>query len=231
MPIHHMPADRGLCLSDADFAVAARMRLDLNPLPADEQPAFCRCCLADLQAEPLHGLSCRQMLSSELMIRHDAVKNTLVKWLNTIGAPARPEPRDPEEPRGTRADILVDTDGERFLVDVVISHPLAPSHRHRAAGGSLTVAAQAAKDKHRKHGRQAEERGCDFVAFSLESFGGWHVEAADFVRTSIISHCSQRQHIKWAPREVVKGVHGLIAMTIVRGNARAIRACARGDLV
>ena len=125
---------------------------------------------------------------------------------------------------------MVDVDGERYLVDVVVSHPLAASHRHRASTATLAVAAQAAKDKHRKHGSQAEARRCRFVAFSLESFGGWHLEAADFVR-SIISHCSRRQHIKWAPREIVKGVHGLIAMALCRGNARAVRACARGDLV
>jgi hypothetical protein len=170
------------------------------------------------------------MLSSELMNRHDDAKNDVVEWLNTIGAPAQPEPRDPADPRGTRADILVDIDGVRTLVDIVISHPLAPSHRHRASTAPLAVATQAAKDKHRKHGDQARTRGCQFVAFSLESFGGWHVEAADFIR-SMIASCSRRQHIKWAPREVVKGIHGILAMSVCRGNARAVRACARGALV
>jgi hypothetical protein len=227
-----LPSSPGLRLSDADFSVMARMRLNLPPLPEDEASLFCRFCRADLQADPLHGLTCRQMLSSEIMVRHDAVKNTLVRWFNALGAPARPEPRNPDDPRGSRVDILVEfpLHRERTLVDVVISHPLAASHRSRAATASLAVAVQAAKDKHRKHGAQAEERRCDLVAFSLETFGGWHLEAADFLR-SVIARCSQQQDVKWAPTEVVKGVHGLIAMAIVRGNARAIRACSRGDLV
>jgi hypothetical protein len=225
-----LPSEPGLRVNDADFAVMARMRLNLPPLRDDEAASFCRFCRADLQADPLHGLTCRQMLSGEVMKRHDVIKNTIVRWLNALGAPAQAEPRNPDDPRGSRVDILVDfpMHGERTLVDVVVSHPLAPSHRHRAAAAPLAVAEFAAKEKHRKHGPQAEERRCDLVAFSLETLGGWHVEAADFVR-AVIARCSQHQDVKWAPTEVVKGVHGLIAMAIVRGNARAIRACARGD--
>ena len=232
LPLSILPTSPGLRVCDADFAVMARMRLNLPPLPADECPDACRFCRADLQSQPLHGLTCRQMLSGEVMVRHDVIKNSLVRWLNELGAPARAEPRDPDNPRGSRVDILVEfpMHKERTLVDIVVSHPLAVSHVHRAAGASLAVAEYAAKEKHRKHGPQAEERRCDLVAFSLETFGGWTAEAADFVR-SVISRCSQHQSVKWAPSEVVKGVYGLIAMAIVRGNARAIRACARGEPV
>ncbi len=210
----------------------ARMRLNLPPLPEDESASFCCFCRADLQADPLHGLTCRQMLSSEIMVRHDVIKRTLVKWLNDLGAPARDEPRNPDDPRGTRCDILAEfpMHKERTLVDVVVSHPLAASHRPRAVTASLAVADYAAKEKHRKHGPQAEERQCDLVAFALETFGGWHAEAADFVR-SVMSRGSKQQHVKWAPAEVVKRVYGLIATAIVRGNARTIRVCARGDPV
>ena len=149
----------------------------------------------------------------------------LSRWIRDLGGIAVLEPRKPDEPRGRRPDLRVELEGERYNVDVVISHPMAASHAYEAECGSLAVAQKAAAAKHAKHAADAKAAGAEFVAFSLESTGGWTMEASRFVSTVLKQ--TKAMNARWCPREVVKGLHGVIAMAVVRDNARAVRDCAR----
>jgi hypothetical protein len=69
-----------------------------------------------------------------------------------------------------------------LLADVVVSHPLAPSHRRRAAtGGPNAVAVARARKKHKKYDNIAARHGATFFAFATETSGGLVPEAMELL--------------------------------------------------
>ena len=220
-----LPTGPATRLSDDAFSMAARHRL--QAAPDAHMPDFCPVCKdakGDLQLDAWHALSCGH-LRPEHTRRHDAVVSALATWARTLGARVKLEPRNTEDRESKRQDLKISLGPKRYLVDVVISHPLCSTHVAHAArsGRPLAVAEQAAREKRRKHEGEIKDKGATFVPFSLESFGGMGADAAAFIKQLIGE--AKLLNYRWAPRETVYGIIPAVSAAVQRGNARAVHAC------
>src|SRR5271154_7367000 len=73
---------------------------------------------------------------------------------------------------GRRPGIQIVLPNQHYLVDVVISHPLCPTHVRSAAKKSLAAACQAETRKDNKYHHTAQVQHAEFVPFALETTGG-----------------------------------------------------------
>ena len=71
--------------------------------------------------------------------------------------------------------------GLSVLTDVVVSHPLAPSHLSAASSRPLTTANRAALRKHNKYKQLADTQHAHFLPFSVETTGGMTEDAEQLV--------------------------------------------------
>ena len=226
--LHAIPTHPHARLDDQSFRVAARLRLGLAP---DQfMPAHCRPCgvaAGCLRSDPWHALSCVHLRSSAHTHRHDLVVKLLSKWIVRLGGTCVIEPHRLERPPDgskRRPDLDVTLADKRYLVDVTVRHPAAPSRAYRGARGSLEVAAEAEREKTEYHrAATAAARGAQFVPFAVETFGGLGRQAAEFVKT--VSAQMAQLAYTWAPREVVAGLPTAVAVAIQRFNTRACLAC------
>lgn len=151
----------------------------------------------------------------------------LGNWIERLGGTCLIEPRRLERPPDgskRRPDIAVTLGEKRYLVDVTIRHPAAPSRARRGARGSLAVAAEAEREKTDYHREvTAAARGTQFVPFAVETFGGLGPQAAQFVKT--VSAVTAQLAYTWAPHEVVAGLPAAVAVAVQRFNTRACLAC------
>ena len=81
---------------------------------------------------------------------------------------------------------------------------------------------------HRAYDRLAESIGATFVAFAVESSGGFGAETLKFAKELI----ALVKNV-WAPHEVVQGIYRSIAIAVANGNADILeanlRACTAWD--
>ena len=81
-----------------------------------------------------------------------------------------------------RGDILtVLPDGRIIIVDVVVTHPAAPTYVQAAAREDGATAKRAEDDKRREFRRFADGAQYEFVPFALESFGRLGKDARSFL--------------------------------------------------
>ena len=95
------PEDPHLRLSDVEYAIAARLHLDLRPLPARSMavlPEHCTQCRhrvtgapVSLRNEPWHWLSCANTARGEVSRRHNAVADAVARVAWLVGAQVRRE--------------------------------------------------------------------------------------------------------------------------------------------
>ena len=74
---------------------------------------------------------------------------------------------------------VIRAEGDLF-VDVVVSHPAAPS---RGTTRALAVSGYASKAKHKRYGEMVEARGAQLLAFAVDSFGAFSKEAMEVVKS------------------------------------------------
>jgi hypothetical protein len=119
----------------------------------------------------------------------------------------------------TRPDLLVTLGHRRFLVDVTVRNPAAPSHS-QAGQSTLLVASQAERQKRAKYIELARARGAEFVPFVLETFGAVGKQAQDFMR-KIASYASV-MHAPWTSFEVRVGLISAVQIALQMGNAHVL---------
>ena len=230
MWLYAVPTHSQTRLDNDSFRRAVRLRLGL--LPVRFMPSHCRPCgvgAGSFQADPWHALSCAHLKSTVLTHRHDMVVRLLSQWIRRLGGLTIVEPQ-PERGDGSRRrpDLDVTIGGRRFLVDVSIRHPTAPSRVARAATGPpLVTAERGAREKTLYHGPSvaAMHPPAEFVPFVLETYGGLAGQAAAFIKT-VITATAQLAYV-WAPPEIIHGLPYAIAVAVQRLNSRACAACLR----
>ena len=109
-----------------------------------------------------------------------------------------------------------------ILTDVVVSHPLAPSHFPTAASRPLTTANQAALRKHSKYTHLANTQQAHFIPFSVETSGGMTEEAEELVDQLSLA-CKDHLTLP-SSKPFANSIRSSIAIAIQRGNALAIHA-------
>ena len=138
----------------------------------------------------------------------------------------RPLRDNPLEDGGRRRpDIDVMLGGARFLVDVTVRHPCCKSHVAMGSRARLAVAEQAEKEKtaHHADATRAARPKATFVPFVLETFGGIGKQACEFVK-QVLKLAGDLAYV-WAPHELVYGLPHSLAVTLQRGNAKAVMDC------
>ena len=218
-----MPTRPTHTLSAAHYVVSARQNLRLRPyrtlLPDD-----CASCGGKdaIKRDPWHHLSCNSHKRQEINLRHDSVVNALFHHSNHSGAAACKEPQGLSSEDGRRPDLHIVLPDASILTDVVITHPLAPSHVSLATTGALAVAQQAAVRKQHKYKQVADTQRARFIPFACETTGGISRGAEQLIDQLSLAckdHLTLPSH-----RSIAHSVHHSIAIAIQRGNALAIQA-------
>jgi hypothetical protein len=168
------------------------------------------------------NLSCISHKSREITGRHNAVLYALYAHVRSAGGVASMEPKGLSADRLIRPDLQISFPGQHILTDVVVSHPLCPSHVHDAARKPLAVAEQAARGKHRSYDETARLHHMRLLPFSVESMGGMSSEAEQLVEQVGLA-C--RDHLTLETHEsIARGVRAAVAVAVQKGNAMAVLA-------
>ena len=126
-----------------------------------------------------------------------------------------------------RPDLDVSLGAKRFLVDVTVRHPCSKSRADRGSRARLAVAEHAERTKTAYHAAAtaAARPKAAFVPFVLETFGGVGKQAAEFIK-QVLELAGDLAYV-WAPKEIVYGLpHACaLAVTLQRGNAKAVSDC------
>lgn len=199
---------------DNEFIYALRLRLGL--LPHDDLPPLCACG-APLRDDTSHFFSCQLLKRGPITVRHDRLVKAVAHGFRAAGAYTQIE-YCPVDQKRTRPDLSVVFPEESILVDVVVSHPAAPS---RISVAPLACARRAEKAKVAKYGDLARSRGSRVLAFAVESYGAFGEHA-----TSIIQLI--RRALVGSPElEEDDAIHALLpqqlAITLQKGNALVSR--------
>jgi hypothetical protein len=216
------------------------MRLSLRRLlglpPSDIAPLRCRFCNqanGDMQLNPWHPISCPRLAGTLSTKRHNHVVDTISRWATRLGGYVT-KPTKRQALKHQDKDVIPDFDLQlgpsRYIGDVTIPDPTAPSHVAKAAQGPLAVAAEAAKkkqDNYREHMRQLKP-SATLVPFVVETYGGFGVEASNFIKDLI----AQSAHFKsvWQPSELIHNIWWSISCAVQRENASIMRKALHSPL-
>jgi len=125
--------------------------------------------------------------------------------------------------QGPEADLFIEGLGPvPVLVDVRVTHSLAPSHVEACAADEETPLREAEAEKHRAYRVLADQIGAKFFAFAVETTGRLGNDALAFIKY-LIAEGARFKNV-WAPKEVVNGIYRTVAIAIARGNAEIIES-------
>ena len=218
-----IPSRRAHTLSASHYVVSARLNLRLRPYAIPLPPQCASCNLHNAVAlDPWHHLCCNSHKRQEINMRHDAVVHALYQHADHSGAAACKEPHGLSTEDGRRPDLQIALPGAHILTDVVVSHPLAPSHFSVAAVDHLAIAAGAAEGKVIKYADVASTQAAQFIPFSVESTGGIGPDASRLI--DLLSLAARDYLTLPSPHPFANSILSSVAIAIQRGNALAVQA-------
>jgi hypothetical protein len=218
-----VPSHKLHILADSHYRVSARFNLGLRPYRTVLPDTCASCGIADaIKRDPWHHLSCNNHKRQEITLRHDTIVQALYHHAHYSGAAAATEPSGLSTEDGRRPDLHIVMPGRSVLTDVVVSHPLAPSHLSAASTKPLTTANQAALRKHNKYKQLAGAQQSHFFPFSVETTGGMTEDAEELVHQLSLS-CKDHLTLP-SSRPFAHSIRSSIAIAIQRGNAITIQA-------
>jgi hypothetical protein len=210
-------------LTDAQYRVAARLNLGLPP-HHNHLPRKCTSCDKEdaLHIDPWHHLSCTSHKGREITQRHNAVLLALYSHVRAAGGTATMEPRNLSKDKALKPDLHISFPGQQILTDVVISHPLCPTHVNTASKKQLILAEWAARRKHNSYDDVAREHHMRLLPFSVETMGGLSTEAQHLIEQIGLA-C--RDHLCLETHEsIARGVLASVAVAVQKGNALTVQA-------
>ena len=211
-------------LSDVEFAVAARLSLDLRPFTARATamlPEHCPLCRHGMAGEPVslrndpwHWLVCTHMKNGELRRRHDAVVDTIARVAGQVGAQVLKEvegldPGSKQRPRPTAR--LSWSDVADRCVCVALADRI-PNRARRLVRLQLAVLARTPSTRQL---RRASARSCSTCA--SDASGGMAADAFELVRA--IGDEGERWLGARSSGDIQRHLLGCIAAAVQRGNA------------
>lgn len=202
----------GTALTDADFILAAGLRLGL---PLVEEGAVCVCGVP-VDGLGLHRLSCNKLASGRLA-RHHAVNDLLSRALRQAGVANSKEPSNLSENAGLRPDGITHrpwSRGKRMIWDVSIRDAFADCYRS-IARTAKAVAARGEQDKRTKYAPLTEEY-C-LVPFVIDTAGVWGEDALRLVK-----ELGKRIAAKNGDTRAASFIRQRISIEVQRGNARML---------
>jgi hypothetical protein len=162
-------------------------------------------------------------MGTDITIRHDDVKNTLYLSAHHAGGLARKEPsRLSANGDNTRPDLQMVLNGQQYLIDVTIRHPLSQKYLLKSSRNQLHAAMVGEQEKIVKYSSMAAAQKAKFKPFSVETYGGLGKSARGIYR---LIQASARDHMMmWPYQQVVEEMRGAVAIAIQRGNAMVMLA-------
>jgi hypothetical protein len=127
-----------------------------------------------------HDVS-HQRLTKRCAVQHAAVLHALYSHVRAAGGTATMEPRNLSKEKAIKPDLHISFPGQQILSDVVISHPLCPTHVLMSSKKQLTLAEWAARRKHNSYDNVARQHHMRMLPFSVESMGGMGTEAQKLI--------------------------------------------------
>jgi hypothetical protein len=209
-------------LFDDEYRWCAKLRLGITLASVADmkQCDACGSALA-LHEDKWHWLACKALIAKEGVKRHNNISTTLVKYARMAYLEARYEPANLDQHDRKRPDVdLIDV-SNRTLVDAVVVHPTAPSHRALGSKGLFEVAREAIDRKHRKYQQMTSYQKAKFKAFACETYGGITNQAKSVVNQ--IASAAEKNGSPIPRNVMINEMLDEIAMNIQRGNARMIR--------
>jgi hypothetical protein len=221
-----LPIEPRMRLTDTEYAVAARLNLDLPPfLDMSVLPDTCPLCVHNRTKEPIslkddpwHFLSCSALAKGEASARHNEVAEALRHAALLVGAQTKMEVKGLARDSNIRPDLQLFFPGRMLLTDVVISHPLTEDRilHHRSSAAVLQSV------KRTKYSNVASRLGAELMPFSLETLGGMADEAMKFVQA--IGEAGEETMGTWSKTEIMRYTLAITAAAVQRGNARIMLA-------
>ena len=132
------------------------------------------------------------------------------------------EPRNLSSDKALKLDLHFSFPGQQILSDVVISHPLCPSHVRMCSKKQLNLAEWAARKKHHSYDDVARQHHMRLLPFSVETMGGLSSEAAELIEQIGLA-C--RDHVCLQTHDsIARGVLASVAVAVQKGNALTVHA-------
>ena len=169
-----IPTQQVMRLTDGHFRTAARIRL---VLPPHNHLRSCSCGV-HFERQPQHLLSCRSLLAMNT-VRHNIVRDTLIRFAATVSTPTVREPII-DYKDAVRGDVTFYFRERPAVIDVSIVNPLAGSYE-TVASDALAVAEKMEKEKERKYGERVRETRNLFFPFVMEATGGFGARTGPFL--------------------------------------------------
>ena len=164
-------------MSSSEFSLAARLRLFLPP--SDHLGPRCSCRSYPLLAhDPSHFLSCG-LLKDLRRVRHDRIVRHFSSLIQRVGGVCQIEPSHFPI---ARPDLLVFLFDSSYLLDLVVSHPAAPSYLSKPLPLTCSKYAESRKISHYASSLPPDS---SLVPFALETFGAIGFQASRFLQLLI----------------------------------------------
>ena len=166
-----------------------------------------------------HFLSCNLLKGHAITLRHNNIVQLVASWVRRASGSAIVEPNHLGFGNRQRPDLNIILGADNFLVDVVVTHPGAPTYSAiNQEPLAVAIAAEKRKVNHYKDLVNAAQ--VKFSAFAIETFGGMGPSALAVTKT-IAKFAGQAGGI-WSTNIVRRGICSSIAMATQRGNAHTV---------
>lgn len=236
-----VPKTIGLTMSDNEYQVAARIRLGLPAVARTKGQCFhSQCARVRLLEHPDHFLCCQGLRNGVGRQRHNRVGQAIVSWARQeLGASYWLEPSVPpghRSERGTRrSDILFHLGGKAWLVDVSVTHPLAPSLVKAASREVLSAARKREQVKIGDDDKGARMIGARCRPFVVETLGAIGEQARKFANeimdTALEVQGIGEEDIASTKAEWSQALYQQVAVALQKGNALQILEGNRATLL
>ncbi len=215
-----VPTEPALSLKDAEMQIAVCYRLGIYQALPKAKGLACSCS-ALLANDPFHGVSCGKYKRSRVIARHDAVKDSIVKWIKRGGNAAAAEPRElnRDMDKKIRPDFECSLGASKLVGDIVVMDPAAPSNVRKS--NPMKDAAQGKVKKFAAFVGKAAGLADKFVPAIFETFGGFSKDAVAFIAQT--GKAARGDVIE--PQYFIDGLTNEIAVAIQRGNAACVLNC------
>jgi hypothetical protein len=126
-----------------------------------------------LASDPSHFFSCTRLRRTAITQRHNQILHLLAKLVRMVGGATYIEP---DWFDGKRPDLQAYFPDARYLLDVSVTHPSAPSYQRLSAFKILHAAVSREKRKDTKYGAMSLAEDSKFVPFLYWNLTGVWVE-------------------------------------------------------
>jgi len=231
-----IPKDPQRQLTNQQFAVAVRTRLNLPP--SASAPSTCVCSTAhkiDVHSSPSHLAWCPKARSRGCTVRHNAVVDALANVARAAGIQPFVEPRelpkagdDEKKRKRSRPDIIMYGVDGAMLVDVSILHPLAPryveSWRDDHIDGEQRIIKQRELRKTHQHHQLAADIGDDarVAPFVIDALGAFGKEADQLL--GWLARCAVGSGAFSKEQSFMTMATAVVATALQRGNSRLVNS-------